>query len=410
MSENSITTDYLIVGAGIIGLTLARGIKTFEPSASVCVIEKETVPAWHSSGRNSGVLHAGFYYSSDSLKARFTREGNRLWREYCHEKELPMNPCGKVVVAKNELEVEGVRELKIRGDRNNIDVSIIVENELHEIDPNAQTTGIALWSPTTTTVDPAAIARRLEKELATDGVRFFYGLPYQKNLKKRKILAGGTIFSYGTFINAAGLHADRIAKDFDFAKNFTILPFKGIYLEYEREHLGDKPVRTNIYPVPNLAQPFLGVHFTIKVDGTVKIGPTAIPALWRENYQGLSRFDWQDFKEILGWESSLFLKNDFGFRDLALSEVKKYSREYMAKQARVLVKSLDFSRFTRWGKPGIRAQLLNTQTRKLVSDFHVEGDQESIHILNAVSPAFTASIPFARWILERFRNRLKWVD
>ena len=188
------------------------------------------------------------------------------------------------------------------------------------------------------------------------------------------------------------------------------MPFKGIYLEYEREHLGDKPVRTNIYPVPNLAQPFLGVHFTIKVDGTVKIGPTAIPALWRENYQGLSRFDWQDFKEILGWESSLFLKNDFGFRDMALSEIKKYSREYMANQARVLVKSLDISRFTRWGKPGIRAQLLNTQTRKLVSDFHVEGDQESIHILNAVSPAFTASIPFARWILERFRNRLKWVD
>ena len=167
-------------------------------------------------------------------------------------------------------------------------------------------------------------------------------------------------------------------------------------------------MRTNIYPVPNLAQPFLGVHFTIKVDGTVKIGPTAIPAFWRENYRGLSRFNWQDLKEILGWEASLFLKNDFGFRDLALSEIKKYSRVTMANQARDLVKTLAPSRFTRWGKPGIRAQLLDTRTRKLVSDFHVEGDQDSIHILNAVSPAFTASLPFARWTIERFRSRSGW--
>ena len=408
MKRPVVTTDYLIAGAGIMGLALARELKRLEPDASLCVIEKEPVPAWHASGRNSGVLHAGFYYTSDSLKARFTREGNSLWRAYCREKGLPMNPCGKVVVARNEGEVEGIRELKRRGDKNGVDVTVIDEKELGEIDPNAKTTGLALWSPTTTTVDPGAVARALEKDLASDGVRFFYGLPYQKNLGDRKVLAGGTVFSYGTFVNAAGLHADRIARDFGFARDLTILPFKGVYLEYAGEGANDRPVRTNIYPVPNLAQPFLGVHFTIKVDGTVKIGPTAIPAFWRENYRGLSRFDFRDLKEILGWEASLFLKNDFGFRDLALSEIKKYSRVTMANQARDLVKTLDPSRFTRWGKPGIRAQLLDTRTRKLVSDFHVEGDQDSVHILNAVSPAFTASLPFARWTIERFRSRSGW--
>lgn len=406
--RTSITADTLIVGAGIMGLALAREIKEKDPFASVCVVEKEPVPAWHASGRNSGVLHAGFYYTGDSLKARFTREGNRLWRDYCRERNLPMNPCGKVVVAKNDAEAEGIRELKRRGDKNGVDVTIVDERELAEIEPNARTAGIALWSPTTTTVDPGAVARSLEADLSASGVRFFYGTPYRQNLGNRRILAGETVFSYGTFINAGGLHADRIARDFGFAEGVILLPFKGVYLEYEGATPEDRPVRTNIYPVPDLTQPFLGVHFTIKVDGTVKIGPTAIPAFWRENYEGLSRFDLQDLREILGWEGRLFVGNDFGFRDLAFSEMRKYSRSFMAGQATKLVKRLDPSRFTRWGRPGIRAQLLDTKSRMLVLDFRVEGDRESLHILNAVSPAFTASLPFAKWTIEQFRKGEGW--
>ena len=229
----------------------------------------------------------------------------------------------------------------------------------------------------------------------------FLPAPNKKSLGSRSILAGETVFSYSTFVNAAGLHADRIARDFGFAQGVTILPFKGVYLEYEGTSPEDRPVRTNIYPVPDLAQPFLGVHFTIKVDGTVKIGPTAIPAFWRENYAGFSRLDLRDLPEIQGWAARLFAGNDFGFRDLAFSEVRKYSRSFMAGQAKSLVKTLDPSRFTRWGRPGIRAQLLDMQRRKLLSDFRVEGDGASIHVLNAVSPALTASVPFARWILDR---------
>lgn len=411
LEKKTMATDYLIIGAGIMGLALAREIRQMEPSASICIIEKEEIPAFHASGRNSGVLHAGFYYTGDSLKARFTRDGNRLWRKYCEEKNLPMNPCGKVVVAQNEEEASGILELKKRGERNGVDVTVIDEKELSAIEPNARTCGIALWSPDTTTVDPTAICRTLEKELASSGVRFFYGTPYRKRLSPHAILCRedeGITFTYRTVINAAGLYADRIARDFGYSGDATILPFKGIYLEYDAQVPQDRPVKTNIYPVPNLGQPFLGVHFTIKVDGTVKIGPTAIPAFWRENYGGLSRFDLSELQEILSWEASLFFSNDFGFRDLALREVLKYRKEYMAGQSRHLVRHIDSSGFTRWGKPGIRAQLLNTKTRTLVSDFLVEGDQESIHVLNAVSPAFTGSLPFARWIIERYRAGLGW--
>ena len=320
---NEVTADFLIVGAGIMGLALAREIRVREPAARIGVVEKEPVPAWHASGRNSGVFHAGFYYTSDSLKALFTREGNRLWRDYCRERGLATNPCGKVVVARNEAEVEGIRELKRRGDKNGVEVTVVDERELAQIEPNARTCGIALWSPTTTTVDPGAVAKSLSADLASRGGQFFYGNPYRTNLGNRRIRAGETVFSYGTFVNAAGLHADRIARDFGFARNVTILPFKGVYLEYEGANAQDRPVRTNIYPVPDLAQPFLGVHFTIKVDGTVKIGPTAIPAFWRENYEGVSRLDLRDLPEILGWEARLFAGNDFGFRDLAFAEIRK---------------------------------------------------------------------------------------
>ncbi len=253
---NEVTADFLIVGAGIMGLALAREIKEKDPAVRIAVVEKEPVPAWHASGRNSGVLHAGFTYTSDSLKALFTREGNRLWRDYCREKGLATNPCGKVVVARNEAEVEGIRELKRRGDKNGVEVTVVDERELAQIEPNARTCGIALWSPTTTTVDPGAVAKSLAADFASRGVQFFYGTPYRTNLGNRRIRAGETVFSYGTFVNAGGLHADRIARDFGFARNVTILPFKGVYLEYEGATAHDRPVRTNIDPFPGLAQPF----------------------------------------------------------------------------------------------------------------------------------------------------------
>src|SRR3989338_1022285 len=390
--------NYFVIGAGIIGLTVARKLNQRYPATQITLIEKEPDVALHSSGRNSGVLHAGFYYTADSLKAKLTRDGNAAMRKYCQQNGLRINECQKVVVTQTPEELPALFELQKRGKTNGVDVRMIDENELAEIDPNARTHQYALYSPTTATVDPIEVNQCLKNELIKKGVRIYFVESYLKRISGNKIQTSKRVIESKRLINTAGLYADRIARDFGYSQDYTIIPFKGIYLKYSRE---DKPVRTNIYPVPNLKNPFLGVHYTITVDGAIKIGPTAIPAFWRENYSGLERFDAREMVEIVAREAQLFLLNSFGFRDLAFEEIQKYNRSYFANLAARLVKSIDVKGFQEWTRPGIRAQLVNTRTLKLVMDFVVEGDELSTHILNAVSPAFTCSFPFAKMIVDR---------
>jgi L-2-hydroxyglutarate oxidase LhgO len=397
MTERS---DYLIIGAGIIGLAIARELKYRRPESEILVIEKEPDVAYHSSGRNSGVLHAGFYYSADSLKARFTRDGNLVMKEFCRSKGLKLNECEKVVVAKDESELEPLYELDRRGKRNGVDVRIITEAEMIEIDPNAKTFKFALYSPATATVDPTEVNKAIRDELQEAGVKFLFGSGYHRRVDANTIETnGGMMLTAGKIINTAGLYADKIARDFGYSQHYTIIPFKGIYLKYTKK---DKPIKTNIYPVPNLKNPFLGVHYTITVDGTIKIGPTSIPAFWRENYKGMDNFNAGELGNVLSWEARLFLSNAFGFRSLAFDEMRKYNKSYFVNLATSMVHNIDKSGFTEWSKPGIRAQLLNTKTLELVMDFVVEGDQTSVHVLNAVSPAFTCSFPFARWVVDNY--------
>jgi L-2-hydroxyglutarate oxidase LhgO len=206
----------------------------------------------------------------------------------------------------------------------------------------------------------------------------------------------------GHVINAAGLYADRIARRYGFSQDYRILPFKGLYLHAER---GPRLLR-HVYPVPELRYPFLGVHFTITVDGRVKIGPTAIPALWRENYSGLGNFRAAEFLEIARRGAGLWLGNAFDFRKLALRELRKGSRSRLVRLAsRFLSEPLDH-RAWRWGAPGIRAQLVDVRERRLEMDFRCEGDDRSFHVLNAVSPAFTCAMPFARYLFDRIDETL----
>lgn len=397
-------SDYLIIGSGIIGLSFAKNLKEKYSDKSIAIIEKEKDVAYHSSGRNSGVLHAGFYYTKNSLKAKFSKEGNKTLREYCEKNNLRINKCGKVVVASNEQELGTLYELKKRGDANQVELKLIGEKELQDYEPNAKTYKKALWSPTTATVDPIEVSKTIKNELVQKGVKFFFETPYEKRLNDHTIMAGENTFEAGKIINTAGLYADKIARDFGFSKDYTIIPFKGLYLKYTGK---DMPIRTNIYPVPNLRNPFLGVHYTITVDGTIKIGPTAMPAFWRENYHGVSNFKLNELLSILGYETKLFLKNSFNFRSVALDELKKYSKKYLVSLATKMVKKINLDGFTEWSMPGIRAQLLNIKTLELVQDFVVEGNNNSIHILNAVSPAFTSSFPFSRWVVANFTNNTK---
>lgn len=391
--------EIVIIGSGIIGLSIAKTIKRKNQNTTIVIIEKEPKEAMHSSGRNSGVLHAGFYYTADSLKAKFTRDGNAAWTKFCDERGLPINKCKKVVVIKDESELESIEMLYARGVKNSVDVKIIDEIELADIDPNVKTYKKALYSPSTSTVDPAMLCAELRHDLEASGVEFIFGDGYSARIDGGVCLRSGKAIKADKIINCAGLYADKVAKDFGFGEHYTIIPFKGIYLKYSGLYT---PIKTNIYPVPNLKNPFLGVHYTITVDGTVKIGPTAIPAFWRENYSGFDNFKLSELTEITANEAVLFFKNAFGFRSLAIEEIRKYYKEYFISLATSLTKNIDKSGFKEWSKPGIRAQLLNTETLELVQDFVVEGDGESVHILNAVSPAFTAALPFGEWVVENY--------
>ena len=392
--------DILIIGGGIVGLTIARRLRVTHPGASIALLEKESAVALHGSGRNSGVLHSGFYYTADSLKAKFCVAGNAAMKQYCVEANLPINQTQKLVVATNDAEVEGLRELKRRGDANGVKVELLDAQAAAEIEPNVNTHRYALYSPNTATVNPGDICRHMRDALEASGVTILTNHGYEKRLGGNRIRAGGTEFEAGMIINCAGLYADKIAHDFGFGEDYTILPFKGIYLKYSGNA---PPLRTNLYPVPNLANPFLGVHFTITAAGDIKIGPTAIPAFWRENYQGFDRFKPMEMAQILRWQATLFASNAFNFRRLAFEEMRKYDKRHLVNLARSMVRELDVNAFKQWSTPGIRAQLLNKKSLSLVQDFVVEGDGKSLHVLNAISPAFTCSIPFAEWVVDKIQ-------
>ncbi len=410
-----LSTDFLVIGGGVIGLNIARELKRKFADQQVLLLEKEPQLGLHASGRNSGVLHAGFYYSADSLKAKFTRQGNLALSEYCQTKGIPVNRCGKLVVAKNAGEYPVLDELMKRAQANGVPLEKITLEEARKIEPRVKSYRHALWSPTTASVDPTQVMAAMRRDAEAEGVRILTGAPYlgRANGPGRRGANGpgqrpanggvripGDTVAAGYVVNAAGLYADKIAQDYGFSENYRILPFKGIYL-YSNEPHG--ALRTNVYPVPDLRNPFLGVHFTVTVDGHMKIGPTAIPAFWREQYEGLGGFNLAEMADILYRQAGLFFGAGFDFRRLAYEELRKYVRSHLVSLSTGLLEGVKPEHYLEWGRAGIRAQLLDIRQKKLVMDFIFEHDDKSLHVLNAVSPGFTCSIPFSRHIVEHIK-------
>jgi L-2-hydroxyglutarate oxidase LhgO len=396
------TSDFLVIGGGIIGISVARELKRRYADTRVTVIEKENRLGEHASGRNSGVLHAGFYYTADSLKAKFTRDGNVELTRFCDERGIPLNRCGKLVVAQNEPEHAGLDELLRRGQANGVALQAVDEKTAREIEPRAITYGRALFSPSTSSVNPTQVLSFMEKEARAEGIRIDYGVAYRERIGDGVLTSAGE-YEAGYVVNAAGLYADEVARGFGFSRNYRILPFKGLYL-YSGEPAG--AIRTNIYPVPDLRHPFLGVHFTVTADSHVKIGPTAIPAFWREQYQGLGNFRASELADIALRQMGLVVSSGFDFMKLAWEEIRKYSRARMVSLASALAKGVKLEHYRQWGKPGIRAQLLDIKNKKLEMDFVFEGDNRSFHILNAVSPGFTCCLPFSRFVCDAIAAEL----
>ncbi len=395
--------DFLIIGGGVIGLNIARNLKSRYPDASVTVIEKEQSSGHHASGRNSGVLHAGFYYSPESLKAQFTKVGNQLLTNYCESKHLSINRCGKLVVAKDMSDHPAMDVLLTRGRANGIALEEVTELQAKEIEPRVKTFERAIFSPTTSTVDPNQVLDAMVTDAQHEGVNMIYGAMYQRKSGNTVVTSGGE-YEAGYVVNAAGLYADVIARDFGFSQRYRILPFKGLYL-YGRDQA--EAFRTNIYPVPNLDNPFLGVHVTVNVHGQSKLGPTAIPAFWREQYCGMDNFHFSELVDLLTRQAGLLRSSGFNFHRLAIQELRKYSRSRLVKLASALAQRIDVGDYSTWGRPGIRAQLLDVQEQKLEMDFVMEGDHQSMHVLNAVSPGFTCALPFSSHVGEKISRLLK---
>lgn len=395
--------DFLLIGGGIIGISIARELKKRYPDASICILEKEQECGRHASGRNSGVLHAGFYYTADSFKAKFTRDGNQRLTEYCDTKKIKLNKCGKLVIAQDESELVWLDELMVRAKNNGVPLESVTAEESEAIEPRAKTFERALFSPSTSSVNPKDLLRAMQLDAKQEGVRICTSTQYLHRKDQKVIQTSKGLFEAGYLINVAGLYADKIGREFGFSKDYRILPFKGLYL-YSNEPAGS--LKTHIYPVPDLANPFLGVHLTVTTDGKVKLGPTAIPAFWREQYDGWSNFRFNELTEILLRQAGLFLSSNFDFKALAIRELQKYSRPKMVSLASSLAKGVDIKNYRQWGEPGIRAQLLNIREKKLEMDFVLEGDDKSMHILNAVSPGFTCALPFAEYVCDQINNKL----
>jgi L-2-hydroxyglutarate oxidase len=402
--QGNYTCDFLIIGGGIIGINIARYLKKEYSDAKIVIIEKEYEVGFHASGRNSGVLHAGFYYTRDSLKAKFTRLGNQLLTQYCEEKNIPLNKCGKLVVAKDQNDLPSLDELLKRGNDNGVLLHSITCEEAIQIEPRVKTFERALFSPTTSSVNPKLVIEAMMQDALNEGIEIHCNARYLSKSKNNLINTSLGKYEAGYIVNSAGLYADQIARDFQFSENYRVLPFKGIYL-YSSEP--DFAIKTHIYPVPDLKNPFLGVHFTVSAEGKVKIGPTAIPAFWREQYNLFERFKLNELLDILKRQIGLMVFSQFDFKKLAVEEIRKYSRPHLVNLAANLATDIQLENFKKFGKPGIRAQLLNIKEKKLEMDFILEGDRHSMHILNAVSPGFTSSLPFSDYVCQKIKALIR---
>jgi L-2-hydroxyglutarate oxidase LhgO len=389
--------DVIIVGAGIIGLASAKSLKQKQPGLKILICEKESEAGLHASGRNSGVLHAGFYYSPESMKAQFCREGNIQLREFIRNRGIALLETGKVVVTKSDQEEKRLEVLYERGITNGVSLNLLPASELPKFERLARTTNTFLWSPTTAVSDPKSVTRALVEDLASQGVEFKFSTMTTEAQDGSALLNGETI-SYRHLINAAGSQADRIAHLFGVGMQYSMLPFIGMYRYVEKNSL---PLRTLVYPVPHPINPFLGVHFTVTFDGLVKIGPTAIPIVGREQYKLMSNPNFGDLKSTIRAGISLITGSKHSVTQIIASEFPKYSTKYLVREASKLVPAA--RSINGWGikPPGIRSQLVNVLTGELVQDFLIEKGEKSTHILNAVSPGWTSAFAFGSYVADQ---------
>jgi L-2-hydroxyglutarate oxidase LhgO len=395
--------DVAVIGAGIVGLATARALQQRHPDLKVVVIDKEREVARHQTGHNSGVVHAGIYYRPGSLKAKLCREGVARLRAYCEERGLAYNRCGKVIVATSEAELPRLEALYERGVQNGVpDLRRLDAGELRRLEPHAA--GIAaIHSPDTAIVDYPEIARSLAREFREHGGTLQLGdglVAVEGRESVLQLKLQHSRLEAGSLVNCAGLYADEIARRAGAEVRVRIVPFRGEYylLKEHARHL----VRTLIYPVPDPALPFLGVHLTKTVHGEVEAGPNAVFAFAREGYH-LTRVVPRELFATLGYRGFWPIAKRY-WRVGAYEIYRSLSRRAFVRSLQRLVPALGEGDIVRAGA-GVRAQAVS-EKGELIDDFVFSESERALHVLNAPSPAATASLAIAEHIVDAFDKRM----
>ena len=395
--------DFIIVGGGIVGVSTALTLIKQNPSKKILLLEKEKSFAHHQTGHNSGVIHAGVYYEPGSLKAEFCREGLKETIAFCNTHGIPYEQCGKLLVATNDIELQRMDKLFERCKANNIEAEILNQEKLHEIEPNVFGIG-AILVKSTGIVDYTLITKKMSEQFESLGGEFLLNSKVtnlDENKEGIQVITSNETLSSKYLICCAGLMADRVAKLLNIKINFQIIPFRGEYFRLKEKH--NSLVKHLIYPIPDPDLPFLGVHLTKMIDGTITVGPNAVLGFKREGY-GMFNFSLRDTIQFLSFKgfykvvkknlkSGLYEMKNSIFKRGYLKEVQKYSPQ---------IKLNDLVPYP----AGIRAQAV-LEDGTLVHDFLFAESERSIHVCNAPSPAATSAIPIGKYITEKASKAYK---
>lgn len=394
--------DFAIVGGGIVGLSIAMTLGQRYPDKRIVVLEKESSLAFHQTGNNSGVIHSGIYYKPGSFKAKFCREGSHSMVKFCQKHGIDYEVCGKVIVATDAKELPLLANLYKRGLENGLGVTKLSAEEVKEIEPHVQCL-VGVRVPTTGIVNYKQVCQKYADIIREQGGEL------RLNTKVEKISETGNLqvleTNSGTVetrfvINCAGLHSDRIAKLGQVNPNAKIVPFRGEYYELkpEKRYL----VKNLIYPVPNPNFPFLGVHFTRMIDGSVHAGPNAVLSLKREGYKKTD-FNLRDFVEVMSYSG--FWKLSAKHAPEGIQEmIRSFSKAAFVRSLQRLIPEVQATDLIPT-HAGVRAQALMSDG-KLVDDFLIVASKNSVHVCNAPSPAATSSIEIGKAIAERIPQQL----
>lgn len=394
--------DYIIIGGGILGLSTAMQLIRAYPDKKMLLVEKEDGPARHQTGHNSGVIHAGVYYTPGSLKARFCLEGNLATKAFCDEHSIAYDECGKLLVATNDLELQRMKALWERTEANGLERYWLTAEELHEREPNITGVG-GIFVPSSGIVNYAEVAAAMGREFEAAGGEIRYNTSVTGlNERTNEVVVSTSQGDFSTryMVSCSGLMADRVVRMLGIEPDFTICPFRGEYFRLPAQH--NQIVNHLIYPIPDPSMPFLGVHLTRMIDGSVTVGPNAVLAWKREGYR----------KTDISFSDTLAMLRHRGIRQVlkdnlrpGLSEFKNslYKKGYL-QQVRKYCPSLTLADLEPY-PAGVRAQAVSNDG-KLVDDFLFVNTPRTVNVCNAPSPAATSAIPIGAYIVEKVKQQV----